>query len=338
MDNIFCTLFDFNYMDKGLVLYDSMCKHLKDFKLYVFAFDDQCYEFLSNEKLEHVTVISLKEFETPELLKVKSERTRAEYCWTCSPWVIKHVIERYNEPICTYIDADMMFFSSPQVVFDDMRAKDCSVIIVPHRFKTEKKEKKAHNKVGSYCVEFNTFVNDENGMKVLNWWAERCLEWCFYSVPGTTEWYGDQKYLNAFPELFEGVYICKHYGLGLAPWNLCLVKGEGIKEDIPYVKVRKTGEVFPVILHHFESVAFLSKHILHASSRTGSRIIHQTIYDGYIALIIEKRRYIEQKSGKKLSKAKRVVTKNPFMKFYQKFISPIRHVKHLSDLYWVKGE
>ena len=61
-------------------------------------------------------------------------------------------------------------------------------IIVPHRFKDEQAEKEAHDKQGSYCVEFNTFVKDKNGYEALNWWAERCLEWCFYAVPGTTEW------------------------------------------------------------------------------------------------------------------------------------------------------
>ena len=338
MDQIYCTLFDSNYMDKGLVLYDSMCEHLGDFKLYVFAFDDLCYEILKKEAHRNMVVVSMKEFETPELLKVKGERTRAEYCWTCSPWTIKHVIEHYGEPICTYIDADMMFFSSPQPVFDDMKEKGCSVIIVPHRFKSEKKEKKAHEKVGSYCVEFNTFVHDVNGMKVLNWWADKCLEWCFYAVPGTTEWYGDQKYLNAFPELFEGVYICEHYGVGLAPWNLCLVDGIEQEGAVPQIKVKKTGQIFPVVLHHFENVAFLSNHILHASSRTSSRVLHRMIYDVYIARILKKRAYLEKTYEHKLSKARRVVTKNPIMKVYQKYISPIRRVKHLSDLYWVKGE
>lgn len=83
----------------------------------------------------------MKEFETPELLKVKTERTRAEYCWTCSSWSIKYVLEKYKEKVCTYIDADMMFFSNPQDVFDQMYARNCSIIIVPHRFESEEEEK-----------------------------------------------------------------------------------------------------------------------------------------------------------------------------------------------------
>lgn len=336
MDLIFCTLFDSNYLDKGITLYQSMKKCLNNFKLYVFAFDERCCEILKKENLENVTVVSLKQFETEELLKVKKERTAAEYCWTCSPWIIKHVIEEYQEHICTYIDADMQFFSSPQPVFDEMRRRRCSAIIVPHRFKNEKEEKEAHEKVGSYCVEFNTFVNDENGRKILDWWADRCLEWCFYAVPGTTQWYGDQKYLNVFPEKFEGVMICTHYGVGMAPWNADLVDYAGMDDkNIPHVIVKATQEEYPVVIYHFENVTYLSKHVLHASSRMHSKRLHAAIYDPYIRQLTENRKMIENKYGFMLSKEKRVVTGNPFVAFYQKFISPFRRVKHLRDLYWV---
>lgn len=339
MDQIYCTLFDSNYLDKGLVLYDSMSERLGDFKLYVFAFDDRCYELLHRENLKNMVVISLKEFETPELLKVKDERTAAEYCWTCSPWVIKHVLDHYHEPICTYIDADMMFFDTPQPVFDDMREKHCSVIIVPHRFETEKERLRARERVGEYCVEFNTFVNDENGMQVLNWWAEQCLNWCYYAVPGTTQWYGDQKYLNVFSEKFPGVYVCNHHGVGLATWNNKLVEYyEHPDADKIGIRVRATGEKFTVVIYHFESVSFLTNHILNASSRMPSKRLHEKLYDEYIRRIIEKRRFVKTHFGYELPKTRRILTKNPVMKIYQKYISPIRRVRRLSDLYWVKGE
>lgn len=286
MDQIYCTLFDSNYLDKGLVLYESMCETLHDFKLYVFAFDDICKEILEKENLENLIVVSLDEFETEDLKRVKEERTRAEYCWTCSPWIIKYVLETYDERICTYIDADMMFFSSPQGVFDEMRNKGCSTIIVPHRFETIEEEKKAEDTVGSYCVEFNTFVNDENGMMALNWWAERCLEWCFYAVPGTTEWYGDQKYLNKFQELFKGVYVCNHYGVGIAPWNVKLISPIDDCGDPPMIQVKSSGETFPIVLYHFESVSFLTKHILNVSSHMTSKKLHKVTYDVYVNKIV----------------------------------------------------
>lgn len=334
MDQIFCTLFDSNYIDKGLVLYDSMVENIGSFKLYIFAFDDTCFDILSKMKLCNVVIVPLKDFETEELLKVKSERTRAEYCWTCTAWTIKHVLDKYNEEICTYIDADMMFFSSPQPVFDQMKKNECSVIIVPHRFKSEKEEKKAHDTVGSYCVEFNTFMNNADGRAALDWWAEKCLEWCFYAVPGTTEWYGDQKYLNVFPQKFDGVYVCDHLGVGLAPWNNMLV--EYADTNPLRIRDKKSGAVYELIIYHFENVSFLSEHILHASSGLKSKALHEQIYDVYVSRILEKRKAIENEYGFKMSKKRRIVTKNIVMKIYQVYVGPIRRIKKISDLYWIK--
>lgn len=335
MDLIFCTLFDSNYIDKGLVLYDSMVRTMPEFKLYAFAFDKKCEDILEKENLKNLIVVSLDEFETEDLLRVKKERTRAEYCWTCSSNSIRYVIQHFNEPICTYIDADMMFFSNPQIVFDEMKKQGCSTIIVPHRFKTIEEEKREHARVGSYCVEFNTFVNDKNGMEALEWWCEQCINWCYYTLPGTTEWYGDQKYLNVFPEKFSGVHICNHYGLGIAPWNIGLVDIAKYVNDIPTVMVKNTKEVFPIILYHFESVRFITKHILHAPSNMKSKKLHKDVYDFYVSEILKKRKYIEDKYQFEISKVKRVVTNNPILKFYQKYISPFRRIKNLRDLYWV---
>lgn len=338
MDLIFCTTFDSNYIDKGLALYDSMVKCMGKFKLYIFAFDLRCEEILRKEKLDNAIIVGMKEFETPKLLKIKEERTRAEYCWTCSSWSIKYVLEKFKENICTYIDADMLFFSNPQGVFDEMHSKNCSTIIVPHRFKNAEEEKKAYDSVGAYCVEFNTFVNDKNGKEALDWWADQCLKWCYYAVPGTTEWYGDQKYLNVFPDKFMGVMICDHYGVGLAPWNTKLVDSAGIINGVPNIRVKSSGITFPVIIYHFESVGFLTNHIIHAPSGIKSKELHHNIYDVYIRILISKRKYIEDKYGYKMSKKRRVVTKNILMRLYQKYILPIRRIKSLSDLYWINSK
>ena len=64
MDLIFCTLFDSNYLDKGLVLYNSMKKCLDDFRLYVFAFDERCENILRTEALDKMIVVGMKEFES----------------------------------------------------------------------------------------------------------------------------------------------------------------------------------------------------------------------------------------------------------------------------------
>ena len=84
----FCTLFDSYYLDKGLALYASLDKVCENFTLYIFCFDDRSYEILKELALPHMVALHQSAFETEQLLGLKKERSKAGYCWTCSPGVI----------------------------------------------------------------------------------------------------------------------------------------------------------------------------------------------------------------------------------------------------------
>lgn len=201
----FCTLFDSYYMHKGLALYRSLLKNCLDFHLYIMAFDFPCYEKLKNLGLNNVTIRYICDFETEELISLKDQRTKAEYCWTCGPAIIEYFIETFSLNNCTYLDADLMFMASPQIIFDEFD-KSVSIAISEH----------FHNETigGKYCVQFMYFRNDIEGRKCLKWWKERCIEWCYARYEDGK--YGDQKYLDSFPLLFENVYIIKNRGVGLS--------------------------------------------------------------------------------------------------------------------------
>ena len=68
----------------------------------------------------NVTVISLREFEDQKLLIAKENRSSGEYCWTCTPSTVLYVLDHYDVDSCTYIDADLYFFSSPQILIDEV--------------------------------------------------------------------------------------------------------------------------------------------------------------------------------------------------------------------------
>ena len=53
-DLIFCTLFDSNYLDKGIALYNSMLRVMDSFKLYIFAFDEKSEEILRRKQFKNV--------------------------------------------------------------------------------------------------------------------------------------------------------------------------------------------------------------------------------------------------------------------------------------------
>lgn len=298
---VFSTLFNSGYLDKGLVLYDSLCKNVKAFRLYIFAFDDFCYHVLSEYADERLIVISMKEFESEELLRAKANRNAREYCWTCSCHTIKHVLERYKEPNCTYIDADMYFYQSPQVLFDEIRKDQCDASIIRHGFVDVAENRRYIRNSGEYCVEFNTFFATEKGMKILNWWCDRCLECCTEKMDGVH--FGDQKYLEQMKSLFPEVHVIEHQGAGVAPWNIARFELESGAEDGDDILLRekKTKESFPLIFYHFQQIRYLSRRSADINAymypyRT-SLHLRDAIYLPYMRKLSEKRLELSEKYG-----------------------------------------
>lgn len=242
--NNFCTLFDSHYLSRGLVMYNSLAATCEDFHLFIYPFDDLCRDILLSMALPHVTVVPLDRFEHERVLEVKPSRSRAEYCWTCTPHVIGHALECFGLSEVTYIDADLFFYQSPSVLLEEFELSGASVLITPHRY-TPCYD--ISSQKGIYCVQFMTFRSDERGMQALTWWQERCLEWCYNR--NERGLFGDQKYLDDWPERFPGVHVLAHVGGGVAPWN---VQQYSVHIDGKSFMVNEV----PIVFYHFHGYLF----------------------------------------------------------------------------------
>ncbi len=289
---IFCTLFDSNYLDKGLVLYRSMRKHIDSFRLYIFAFDEKCYEILSDMRLKNVILIPLEDIMCGRLQQIKGERTRAEFCFTCTPVVIEHVLAEYKERVCTYLDADIYFFSSPVNAVQEIFDRGCSVGLAKHGFERNYDYARQIFRVGKYCIEFNTFVNDPEGREVLKDWKEDCLKWCYYRCEDGK--FGDQKYPDKWKQKYSCVHDFQEMGIGVAPWNLHLYTYIGVKNGIIWLEYR--GRQFPLIFYHFEGMKYLDEKRVFLNlwragePGTGKKV--KLLYGSYIRELESMRRYL----------------------------------------------
>lgn len=205
----FCTLFDSYYIHKGIATYLSLSRVTNDFHLYVMAFDKDSYAKLNALGFDHMTVELVDDFETSDLLEVKPTRNKAEYCWTCGSAVTWHFMNKYNLSDITYLDSDLFFLSDPKIIFDEIGERSIAV--------TE------HNNIdstlsGRFCVQFMYFKNDEEGRSALKWWRDSCVEWCFDRYEDGK--YGDQRYVDQFPQRYKSLCVVKNLGAGIGPWNM----------------------------------------------------------------------------------------------------------------------
>ena len=93
-----------------------------------------------------------------------------------------------------------------------------------------------------------TFKNNTVGISALEWWKERCIEWCYAHFEDGK--FGDQMYLDDWTERFEGVLVSSKTGCGIAPWNVrdFKVTAKSEKTFVENKAKKLSGEL---IFYHF---------------------------------------------------------------------------------------
>ncbi|MFO1257759.1 MAG: glycosyl transferase [Gammaproteobacteria bacterium] len=277
--NFFCTLFDTNYLSRGIALYHSLRQQLgEDFHLFVFPFDQSSYDLLTVMNMPQLTVVAQSEFETDDLLAVKQNRKPGEYCWTCTPAIIEHLLETYEIDHCTYLDADTFFFDSPALILNHLDKKD--VIITEHRFTTQYDRT---DSVGRFCVQFVYFNQTENARSILKHWREQCIEWCFDKIEDGK--FGDQKYLDEWPAS-PNVFIPHHLGVGVAPWNVQQYEVRSVRGK-PYIYDEKGSQCVPLVFYHFHGLKFINAHEVDLGGYKLEQSVVDNIYKPYWTLLKE---------------------------------------------------
>ncbi len=272
----FCTYFDQHYLARGLALYDSLQKHVEQFRLYVLCFDNETYAFLSKLNEPGLIPISLDKFEEGDiaLLLAKRNRSQIEYYFTCTPSLALYVLDNFPAiDIVTYIDADLFFFANPAPIYDELGEQ--SILIIGHRFPEQRKYQE--KLVGVYNVGYLSFRNDLSGRKCLTWWRERCIEWCYDRLEDGK--FGDQKYLDDWSTRFERVVVLQQKGAGIAPWNVS-------NYDIQVCRGLVQIDSDSLIFYHFHNLKIINLFMFdlgtdHWAAKQ-AKIIREELYAPYL--------------------------------------------------------
>lgn len=238
----YCTLFDQNYLSRGLALYFSLRRHHPEAAITVLCLDELTRKALAALALPGVTLISLAELEgyDPHLHAVRSARLPAEYYFTCKSVLMRYILRHHPADRLTYLDSDLLCFSDPLTLFDAFPA--ATVMLTPHRFPDYLKDREQY---GLFNAGWVSTTSDAEGLRFVEWWRDLCLEYCELKVFG--EKFADQKYLNQVTGAFPHAVAVPHHGVNIGPWNLAVTRVESSGS-----RVLVDGD--PLIFFHFHGV------------------------------------------------------------------------------------
>lgn len=273
--NAYCTYCDQGYAARMLCLHASLVAQGEPFRLFVLCFDAATERAVRAQGVPSLVAVPLEELlaADPAYAAVRSQRTPVEFFFTATPVIVRHCLDR--EPAAdtmTYLDADLYFFGPASAVWREQG--EASVGIVPHRFPPRLAERLIY---GTYNVAWVSFRRDADGRECLEWWRERCLEWCHDRVENGR--FADQGYLDEFPRRFRGVGVLEHAGINAAPWNIAEARVS-----------QAGGRVFidsvPLRFYHFQGVREVLpgwwEPGLRAYGATASDALRELVYRPYL--------------------------------------------------------
>ncbi|AGK53554.1 glycosyl transferase [Bacillus sp. 1NLA3E] len=230
MKHYYCSTFSKEYAYKGLLLYNSIEQHDKDFQFFMICLHDEAKKLFEKMNLAHATIISMEniENEDSELLSVKSSRNVKEYIWTSKASVCLYLFKNFVKiDHIIWLDGDTYFFSDPESIFTEWGK--FSVMLTSEKWLDEHSILGETN--GIYNTGFMGFKRDEHSMECLHWFRQKLIEWCF------DRWekglWSDQVYANDWPDRFQNVGILENIGVNLTPYiiNYRLKEGTVKKTD-----------------------------------------------------------------------------------------------------------
>lgn len=252
MCKYYCTMCSIEYCYQALVLYNSLDRHDKDFKLFIACLDNKMVQFLDNLHYSNLIPIDVCDIEKAykELSEVKQLRNKREYAWTLKPSIVLYIFENFDyADHVLWLDSDMQFLCSPEPLYEEWGT---SSLLLSEQYYTDAYEYLVSG-YGKYQAGFIGFRKDKNGMECLRWWQERCMEWC--SDKADNGRWADQKYLDELPERFEGVGVVNNFGINLTPFIVYRINTEQGKAVIKKPDGLYIDNV-KIILYHYYGLRF----------------------------------------------------------------------------------
>ncbi len=211
------TIVSANYIGFAATLMQSLASHLLGVERYVILADTR-RDFA--ELNLAATLLDCDELGIALIGNMKAWYTVIEFNTAIKPYAFLHMFETLGFDEVCYLDPDILLFSFMPEVFGALADHSC--VLTPHMMRPLQDGREPSDltimKSGVYNLGFLGLRNDEDGVALARWWAERCFRDCRVDIAGNM--FTDQRWMDLAPVFVRRPFILRHPGYNVAYWNL----------------------------------------------------------------------------------------------------------------------
>jgi hypothetical protein len=210
-----------NYLDRALILQESVKKFNPDWIFTLFLVDEIPKDAEAEEYLkEFDQVVLVKNLNIPNFENWIRGFSVVEACTAIKGFALEFILGYGDDAI--YLDPDIVVFNNLDII--QVLLESNNIIVTPHILDSETdKIAIIDNEInalkhGIFNLGFLAVKCSPEGLKFANWWASRLYDFCVEDFDKGL--FVDQKWIDLVPVLFNDVLVWKDKGANLASWNI----------------------------------------------------------------------------------------------------------------------
>jgi len=215
------TSINLKYFAKARVLAKSLKKHNPNIQFHLML-SDKVPSFINLNEEIFDSIILLDDLKIEDMESFIFKHNVIELCTAVKPMVFKYLFNKYNCEKIFYFDPDILITSKIDDLISEFENND--ILLTPHIVKpySEKRDiiefEFQFTKKGIFNLGFIGVNNSKNSLKFLDYWEERCLNFCYDDI--NSGLFVDQKWIDFVPVFFDNVKILKNPIYNIAGWNI----------------------------------------------------------------------------------------------------------------------
>lgn len=238
-----------NYLPKARVLAASVKRHDARARFHLLLSDRPPGGFdLAAEPFDTLLTLEDLPLSAPKAWAFK--HSLVEMCTAVKGVGALEIVRRHAPGMLVYFDPDIVVFGGLDGLARELDQH--FVLLTPHLTDPEGSRAGVLDneisalKHGIYNLGFLGIKCAGEGLRCLNWWSDRLLEFCRDDIPAGL--FTDQRWADLMPAFFDGVRVLRDPQYNVATWNLSNRKATGTAPDAILVNG------VPLAFYHFSGL------------------------------------------------------------------------------------